>query len=103
MSIMEMNEILDRINYYGGGIKSIQRGVATKQVNGGTATANIAISNVNGDKSMVLITAKSANTNAPQAVITNLESTELTIELAPTQSGAYPGNVKIGWQVIEFY
>lgn len=102
MNVVEMHEIIDSINYYGGGIKSVQRGVFTKLVNGQTAIANIPIAKIAVNKAVALITTKSSTVNAAQAVITELEDEQLTIELIPSDSGTYPGNVKIGWQVIEY-
>lgn len=83
-------------------MKSVQRGVFTELVNGEPVTANIPIAKIAVNKAVALITTKSSKENAVQAVITELEDKQLTIELMRSVSGAYPGNVKIGWQIIEY-
>lgn len=98
----KLGQLQNSVDYYGGGIKSVQRGVFTKLVNGQTAIANIPIAKIAVNKAVALITTKSSTVNAAQAVITELEDEQLTIELIPSDSGTYPGNVKIGWQIIEY-
>ena len=53
----------------------------TKLVNGQTAIANIPIAKIAVNKAVALITTKSSTVNAAQAVITELEDEQLTIEL----------------------
>lgn len=86
-----------------GVVKSVQRGVVTKNVAGSSVSASIAISEVEPTKSFAMVTVKPAEANGVSIAITGLSNDTLTVEMRSSQSGAYPGNTKVGWQVIEFY
>lgn len=86
-----------------GVVKSVQRGVVTKNVAGSSVSASIELSAVEPTKSFAMVTVKPAEENGVSIAITGLSTDTLTVEMRSSQSGAYPGNTKVGWQVIEFY
>jgi len=97
---------------FGGGIKSIQRGIIT--LSGGTlggGTSSSTISSVNTDKSILyLLGYSTASTNTIQddginrmAYLTLTNSTTITASGADNTFSVYYHPLYVSWQLVEYY
>lgn len=101
----KLEDVLSAVEYNGGGIKSVQRGVINDTVdslNGKTITVNI--SSVNPDKAFAIITGSGKNDTSTiaQCYVSEITETSLKFFAKPYYVQYTDVKVSFGWQVIEF-
>lgn len=101
-----MNEKIDVLIGFGGGVKSVQRGISSAS----DYTVNITINSVNPNKCFVVLNnstigygAGTSYMHIKGSTVESLTSTRLSIKPNSYTVGSSNYNGSVSWQVIEFY
>lgn len=103
----KLEDVLSAVEYNGGGItelkskgcvKSVQRGTYKKTI---TSTATISINPVDTSHAILLLEDTGSMGNDPSSAIYNLYQDH--IEILGEKTTTSSSNVRLTWQVVEFY